>query len=178
MPSTRQIGDRASDCPSCDGQRIWKHATKDGRMWRQYCAKCHGATSYKSRQKRRQNYNAQLTVRRQSDPAFRAYELWKGAKDRAAIKGIEFSLSRDFVVSAVARGRCQVTGLPFDLVLKAKRMGSFSPSIDRIDPQFGYVPGNVQIVVWIYNRAKGDGSHEDVLKLMEALRAEQVKSAA
>jgi hypothetical protein len=57
-------------------------------------------------------------------------------------------------------------------------MGPLSPSLDRIDPRFGYVAGNVHVVVWVYNRAKGDGTHEDVLMLMEALSAIHISKAA
>jgi len=31
-----------------------------------------------------------------------------------------------------------------------------SPSLDRIDPKFGYIPGNVRIVCQSYNMAKGN----------------------
>ena len=31
-----------------------------------------------------------------------------------------------------------------------------SPSLDRIDPRFGYIPGNVRIVCNSYNMAKGN----------------------
>lgn len=168
----------ATNCVNCGGFRIWKKATKDGRMWRQYCSPCHTSKSYESRRKRAAAYNAQIAERRRTDWGFRAYELWHGAKSRASNRKIEFSISRYFIESAIKIGHCAVTGMPFDLSLKDKRMGSFSPSIDRIDPRLGYVDGNVQVVCWIYNRAKGDGTHLDVLKLMEALNAINIRQAA
>jgi hypothetical protein len=116
-------------------------------------------------------YNAQLAARRRNDPLFRAYELWKSARDRASRRGIEFSLSREKVEHAVVAGICEVTGLAFDLSLKNKAQGSLSPSIDRRDPHQGYTDGNCQIVCWLYNRAKGDGSHAEVMLLVEALNA-------
>lgn len=183
MPSVsgnphRDVGSAAGKCPRCGKDRIWKHAKADGSTWRRYCGACHSTNSYRSRQKRKRDYNVQVALRRRTDPKFRAYEIWHNARCRAKARGIEFDIPRGAIEAAVLDGRCQVTGIPFDLTLSSKRTEAFSPSLDRIDPRFGYVSGNVQVVVWIYNRAKGDGTHEDVLKLMEALSAEQVQSAA
>lgn len=183
MPSTsakqhRFVGELASSCPHCEGIRVWKHAKADGSTWRQYCTRCHGARSYEARKRRRIEYNARLAERRRSDPKFKAYEIWKQAKDRATMRGIEFSLSRERVERAVLVGRCEVTGLRFSFEITGKRMSPLSPSIDRINPNRGYVVGNVQIVCWLYNRAKGDGAHEDVMMLVEALNAIQIKTAA
>lgn len=183
MPSTspkqhRNQGDSAAECPHCGGPRVWKHAKAGGSSWRQYCTACHSRNSYNSRKARRSEYLAQIKDRRINEPAFRAYELWHGAKCRASSRGIEFSLPRADVERWMAVGICQVTGLRFDLALKSKRMGSFSPSLDRIDPNKGYIPGNVRMVCWIYNRAKGDGTDSDVMMLVEALNAVRKSQAA
>jgi len=128
-------------------------------------------TSYKSRNKNRLMYNAKIAARRREDWRFKAYEIWKGAKDRAKSRGVEFSLSRETVEKAILAGVCAVTGLRFDLQLRGKRCGARSPSVDKIDPMKGYTEENSQVVCWLYNRAKGDGGHEDVLLLVEALNA-------
>jgi hypothetical protein len=47
-----------------------------------------------------------------------------------------------------------------------------------VGDQAGYTANNVQIVVWLYNRAKGDGTHEDVMQLVEALSAQHIRKAA
>ncbi|WP_431290409.1 hypothetical protein [Burkholderia cepacia] len=167
----REIDAAASACPRCGGARIWKHAKHDGSAWRQYCSKCHCATSYRARNRRRLEYNAQIAARRKSDPLFKAYEIWKSAKDRASRKGIEFTLSREKVERAVVGGICEVTGIKFDMSVKNKNQSSFSPSVDKIDPRKGYTDENCQIVCWLYNRAKGDGTHAEVMLLVEALNA-------
>lgn len=38
-------------------------------------------------------------------------------------------------------------------------------SIDKIVPDLGYVEGNIQLVCWAVNRAKGDLSHDVFLKM-------------
>lgn len=174
MPSTSQKhieGDAAADCPHCGASRIWKIARRTPIMWRQYCSKCHSRRSLAARKKRNVAYLEQIRVRRISEPLFRAYELWNGAKGRAKARGIEFSLPRQDVERWVVAGVCQVTGLKFDLALKGKRMAALSPSLDRKNPRLGYVPGNVRLVCWIYNRAKGDGTDADVMLLVEAMNA-------
>lgn len=102
---------------------------------------------------------------RRKDPAYR---IWKGAKDRAALHGIPFSISRyDVSIPSV----CPVTGIP--LVLTHRRAQGDSPSLDRIDPLRGYVPGNVIVVCWRVNRIKSDASLDElrsILSFYEALR--------
>jgi hypothetical protein len=58
-----------------------------------------------------------------------------------------------------SNGICEVTGIPFDFGYGRKRH-PYSPSIDRIDPTKGYTKENCQIVIWIYNMAKGEWSEE------------------
>jgi len=43
------------------------------------------------------------------------------------------------------------------------------PTIDRKNPDMGYSDENCQLVVSAYSAAKGDGNHEDVLALAQAL---------
>jgi hypothetical protein len=124
-----------------------------------------------SRRLRLPEYNEQIKVRRRTDPKFLAYAMWNGARGRAKRLGIEFTLSRELVERGVLSGKCEVTGLEFDHSLRNKRTGPFAPSIDRKNPKVGYTDDNCQIVCWLYNRAKGDGNHAEVMMLVEALHA-------
>lgn len=105
-------------------------------------------------------------------PKGRAGVMVSHARGRARKKGLEFNLTSEWLSSHLEPGRCEVTGIPFDL--RATQNGGgpgqpFTPSLDRIDPAKGYTPDNVQVVVWIYNAAKGIGTHEEVLVLVRAL---------
>jgi hypothetical protein len=42
-----------------------------------------------------------------------------------------------------------------------------SPSLDRIVPSLGYVPGNVVVVSWKVNRIKCDASVDDLRKIAD-----------
>jgi hypothetical protein len=87
------------------------------------------------------------------------------ASKRAKKFGREFTLDRAFIVERLEKGVCEVSGLPF--VFQAYSL--FAPSLDRKDNSKGYTPDNTQVVVFGYNTCKSAGTHEDVLKLCEAL---------
>jgi hypothetical protein len=96
----------------------------------------------------------------------------KEAKLTAVIN--EFDLTRAWILEKLEAGVCEITGIPFILEAteedrKGKFTHPFSPSVDRIDSLRGYTKDNCQVVVWIYNRAKGEDDHEDILKLAKAL---------
>lgn len=100
----------------------------------------------------------------------RAYDLWRKAKFSSKQRRLEFTITPGDVRDLVATGHCSVTGLPFDLTRReGSRRRPFAPSIDRKDPGKGYTKDNVQIVVWIYNMSKSDWSHDDVLRMAQAL---------
>ena len=98
-----------------------------------------------------------------------AYQLWYRTKARAKKKGLAFGLSREFVENVILNGKCSVTGIKFNKKASSKKYGAFTASIDRINPKLGYTEDNCQVVCWIYNRAKGNGTHKEVLILAEAL---------
>lgn len=96
-----------------------------------------------------------------------AFRLMQNAKHRANKNKLEYSLHIFDIEKRLNKGCCEVTGIQFEFVQNKRH--PFAPSIDRIDPKKGYTPDNIQIVCWVYNAAKGDNTHEDVLKLSRAL---------
>lgn len=89
-----------------------------------------------------------------------------GAKRRSRNNGMEFNLTTDFVVD-LFDGLCSRTGV------KLTAVGAFAPSLDRIDNNKGYTKDNVQIVCWMYNRAKAEDTEDMVLKMARGLINEQ-----
>lgn len=76
-------------------------------------------------------------------------------KDRAREKGIEFSLDlEDFIIPSV----CPVLGLPIE---RGSNRDCW-PSLDRIDPNKGYVKGNVIVVSFLANRIKSNATIEQI----------------
>ena len=101
----------------------------------------------------------------------RANNMLAGSRKRAAKKDIPNDLTREWLSERLERGVCEATGLP--LQLDGGRLNGgyrpLTPSLDRTDSTKGYTMDNVKVVCWMYNAAKGTGSHEDVMKLAEAL---------
>ena len=127
----------------------------------------HSEKHAKCRQRYQQTQKFSIAYKRyQIKPSTKIRHLFTAAKARARNKNLEFSLVLKEIEDIIYQGSCQVTGLPFDL---SPGKGPRSPSIDRIDPTKGYIPENCQIVVWIYNAAKNQWSHEDVAMMSRAL---------
>lgn len=97
-----------------------------------------------------------------------ARALYNAAKARAKKYGIVFSL--DFA-DVVMPDRCPVLGIAFGQNT-GRGMGAFadSPSLDRIIPNLGYVPGNVQVVSRLANTMKSNATPEQLLAFSEWVR--------
>jgi hypothetical protein len=105
---------------------------------------------------------------------YRARTLLTGAKNRSKKRGLTCNLTLDWIIDKLNQGRCRVTGLEFQIKPYSKKgnkekVNPLAPSLDRIDPHKGYTTDNVQVVVWAYNRFKGDATHESCVKVAEAI---------
>lgn len=96
--------------------------------------------------------------------------LWRGSKQRATKKDLPFDLTKEWVSERIRTGTCEVTGIPFSYSVTGG-FRFYGATIDRIIPSLGYTQSNCQIVIWGYNSAKGNATHEDVMQLAKALIA-------
>lgn len=119
---------------------------------------------YEHREENRPVRARKLHQTRQSAP-------WKfalnSARRRAKKKGVPFDLTAPFL-EGIWTGRCAVSGLGFR-VGKGSGPSSRSPSLDRIDPKLGYVPGNVRFVLWAVNALKAEATDADMYEVAEAI---------
>lgn len=103
----------------------------------------------------------------------RVISVLRSAAKRSYDKGMEFNLSVEWAEDKIKSGRCEVTGLQFevafDLETGSTIRSPWHPTIDRRDNSKGYTPENAQMVVWIYNRAKAEHHEDDVLRMAHAL---------
>ena len=79
--------------------------------------------------------------------------------------GWKINIDINWIESKIKNKYCEATGIEFVISKKNPWM----PSIDRINPRLGYTKENCQMVVWIYNTAKQEFTHEDVIKLSKAI---------
>lgn len=89
-----------------------------------------------------------------------ARSLLKSSKYRARLAGLPHTLQLSDVVIPEL---CPVLGLPLRKTLG--RQGPHSPSLDRLDPAQGYVPGNVVVVSWRVNALKKDATPHELVRI-------------
>lgn len=94
--------------------------------------------------------------------------LFSAAKTRAKDKGIEFSITLEWVTEILEKGICQASGIAFSFE-KVKTRNPFSPSIDRKNSAIGYTTKNSQIVCTIYNNGKGEHEVKEFEELCSAV---------
>ena len=110
--------------------------------------------AYNRRYQQQPEVKAVVRSRRDKDPV---YWLLHGARNRAKEIGIEFALTREDIVIPE---RCPI----LDVELKVRT--SYAPSLDRIDKQKGYIPGNVRVISHRANWRKGDMTLEQARRLV------------
>ena len=155
--------------------RHWRDASK-------WCKPCCNAYS-------REWYAANpIIAKRNSVNSFNAYyvgtkgratHMLNNAKQRSKRSGYEFDLDHKWIEGKLKIGLCEATGLPLLIEInggKGHRNNSFSPSLERVDNSKGYTKNNVQVVCWIYNRAKGAFPIEDLFTMLKALEKRRSES--
>ena len=103
--------------------------------------------------------------------------LVRGARSRAGDKNLPFDIDLDYVRSMVGENaelasHCPVFGVPLDWSRMRNNGGKpvpNSPSIDRIDPERGYVKGNVWIISHKANTIKNNATHEELKLVTKAV---------
>lgn len=144
-----------------DYQKQWVANNRD---------KVHAAQK-KHREKRKENpeqladYKATQRGYRNTNYG-RASRLYFGSLKRAKSLSLEHNLDIEWIKEKLDAGFCEVTKIPFELT---EGRNPFAPSLDKTDPEKGYTKENTKVVCWCYNTAKGNWSHQDVLKLAKAL---------
>jgi hypothetical protein len=66
-------------------------------------------------------------------------------------------------------GRCELSNIEFRPVETKGKATLFSPSLDRVKPELGYVPGNVRFILNGLNNLKGSATDEDLFLVCEAV---------
>lgn len=97
-------------------------------------------------------------------------ELFKNTCARAKWKNIEFSITLNDIDELInkSKGKCSLTGIPFDLyrIKDGKcRVRPWAPSIDRIDCSHGYTANNIRLVASAVNIALNDFGEEVLTRI-------------
>jgi hypothetical protein len=104
-----------------------------------------------------------------SSPENKVKYLISQAKGRAKRDGIEFSIS---LIHVYIPYHCRLQGI--EICYCNDGLKDNSPSLDRIDPTKGYVPGNVWIISQRANRIKSDAALAELKNLVANLEKEMI----
>lgn len=92
------------------------------------------------------------------------------ARDRAKSRGIEFAITEDDVRAVFPTDWvCPVLGVT--MRHGKGKLTDASPTLDRINPEWGYVPGNIAVMSYRANRAKGAMSAEELEQIATWMQA-------
>lgn len=95
-------------------------------------------------------------------PATPASRLLSLTKYRARKRGLPFDLQ---IEDIVVPDFCPVLGLPLYRNSGGRAQGPNSPTVDRIDPDLGYVKGNVRVISARANAIKSNATPEELLRV-------------
>jgi hypothetical protein len=106
--------------------------------------------------------NRERAFRDRSTPRGFLNGIVSASRQRAARRGIEHSVTRDDLLLLFERqeGLCALSGLEMTTVIGQGRVRT-NISLDRIDPDKGYVLSNVQLVCDFVNTMKSDLSTDE-----------------
>jgi hypothetical protein len=85
--------------------------------------------------------------------------MLKWARQRARLFGLPFTITPEDI--AIPE-RCPALGINLE---RGARGRAASPSLDRIFPELGYIPGNVVVVSFAANRIKSNASPEELVRV-------------
>lgn len=88
--------------------------------------------------------------------------LWTFARQRAKRKDVPFSIMpADIVIPE----RCPVCRIRLEDAIGKGRKQNASPSVDRLEPSAGYVPGNIAVICSRCNMVKGDATAAELARV-------------
>lgn len=112
------------------------------------------------------------------DPVFRAKILLRAAINRSKKSGGKVTITLDSVIQKLKDGKCELTGLPFDLSPpNGTQKNPFAPSLDKIDSKNkNYEHGNVRVVLQSVNMALSEYGLDHLILITDALKKKLKKN--
>ncbi len=93
---------------------------------------------------------------------FLQQKLFHSAKNRAKSYNIEFTISKDDIIIPDI---CPILGI--ELISSTGHISMNSPTLDKIDPLKGYIPGNIQVISNRANLLKSNFTIDEVKLLLK-----------
>ncbi len=129
-----------------------------GRVYRKFHPKCYKVHS-KLREKAwyQDNLERERAKRKSYSKGYRRSNpknrMLAAAKDRAKLQKLPFEITLEDIPDW---GTCPVLGVTMEVGSR------YSPSLDKIIPEKGYVRDNIQVISWKANMMKQDATQEEL----------------
>lgn len=127
--------------------------------------------SIKCHRKRRSEY---ISMNNRKDFEHVIRNLIKQSRFRAGRYKMSYDITYEYLWDLFEKqGRkCAITKIQFEISSGKgiKKRSPWSISIDRIDSSKGYIVGNVQLVIVIYNLCKNSWTHKDVVTFANSIK--------
>lgn len=159
-------------CPVCGRDLPYYQFTiarksHTGRMW--CCTECWKSNPGISPNNFRKTYDPEFrqliyTQKRESRLRNYIHCMWRSAKNRAANRGIEFTISESDIQIPE---KCPLLQVPFQFGSKGNY--PYSPSLDRIDNTKGYIKGNVWVISMKANTMKNSATPEELVSFCQGI---------
>ena len=151
-----------------DAFSVNKHQ-KDGRhCYCRACLKKQYAANRERTPEQRMEKSLAAKERHRESPHI---EMWYGARKRAKEKGLPFSITMEDIRIPV---RCPVFGV--EMAPGDGKAGRWSPSLDAIVPEKGYVLGNIQVISRFANTMKNSASPNELAIFSEWVLAPRLEA--
>lgn len=90
--------------------------------------------------------------------------MWKGAKHRAKVKNIPFTITVEDVQRVwPSDNQCPILHIPLKINEGSAALPN-SPTLDKIRPELGYIPGNIAVISHKANSLKRDETDPQVFR--------------
>ena len=128
------------------------------------CQECRAVHAKNAKPWLRESHKKTAAAYRKNNPIV---GLMERARNRAKVKGILFTIEyTDVVIPDV----CPILGIPL-FRNEGGKPSANSPSLDRVIPELGYVPGNICVISHRANTIKNDATAEELLAVIEYIRS-------
>lgn len=132
-------------CNSCKINHPENEFSSDKRVKSGLQGSCRESRKTINTQEKSRVRSAEYHHKNYKDILYRAKHLYRGARDRAVRRNMEFSLDLNKIFEILKTGTCERSKILFDFERSEKeRRNPFAPSIDRIDSFKGYTSDNLK----------------------------------
>lgn len=104
-------------------------------------------------------------------------KLWYSVKTRAKQRNVFFDLK---IEDIVIPDMCPALGIPIEPIVGKGRIDFGknwnSPTIDRVDPAQGYVPGNIRVISYRANFLKNEATADELEAIARYIREHQAQT--